>query len=219
MDELIANDASRVEALLGAVRGGGFLEPSAFARLTGTSEASVLHAWRDGSLPTERGAIPVREGVIALVSLGAFRRGKAVPGFLREADALAREQLGLPPRDDADGGKEQAVTDDELREWRLRYLKAQTAARAAAAASRQRENDVQKGRLVLRAEVELDAAECATNVARVLSQLPERTASMCVGCTAEEIAAILRKEILAAIDEIQAAAFVGNGAGDEFLER
>jgi hypothetical protein len=36
---------------------------------------------------------------------------------------------------------------------------------------------------------------------------------MCVGCSAEEIAAILRKEIRLAVDAIQASAFTGDWSG------
>jgi hypothetical protein len=74
-------------------------------------------------------------------------------------------------------------------------------------------NDLERGLLVRKAEVELDAAETATNIAQALSRLPERAAGMCVGCTAEEIAQILRREISLALDAIQASAFTGDWGG------
>lgn len=218
MDELLSRDPEKVEAILDAVRRGDYVDPSGFARLTGTSEANVIRAWRDGRLPTDHGEIPVREGIVALVSLGAFKRGRGqVPEHLLRADGLARELLGLPPRDNGDYAprvdQQPQDTDEELREWKLRYLKAQTAARAAAAAAKQRENDVKKGVLVSRADVELDAAECAANVSRALSRFPERVAGMCAGCSADEIAAILRREIVRVLDALQEAAFTGDWSG------
>ena len=75
------------------------------------------------------------------------------------------------------------------------------------------QNDLERGRLVSAAEVELDAAEAAAGVAGALSRIPERVAGMCVGCTAEEIAVILRREISLALEAIQASAFTGDWKG------
>ena len=72
------------------------------------------------------------------------------------------------------------------------------------------ENDVAKGKLVSAAEVELDASITATSVAGVLMRIPERAAGMCVGCSVDEIAEILRKEISLAFEIIQMSAFTGD---------
>lgn len=213
MDELIANDPRALAALRDAVEQGIALEPYAFARLIGRPEYTVSKAWKNGQLPSEAGCIPVREGLVAVVSCGGLRRDKKpVPSFICDAEKRARELLGLPPRDDtpqAEGEGNSA----EIAAWRLKYLKAQTAARSAAAQAKQMENELAKGQLVKAAEVELDAAETATNIAGVLSRIPERAAGMCVGCSAEEIAAILRKEISLALDAIQVSAFTGDWSG------
>lgn len=176
--------------------------------MTGTPERTLIRAWRGGQIPAERGAVPVREGIVALVSAGAFRKSKVVPDFLRQADSLARGLLGLPQREEEEP-QPIGSTEDEIREWKLRYLKAQTAARAAAAAARQRENDIQKGLLVRKDEVELDAAELAVNLASAFNRIPERVASMCVGCDSHEIAEILRKEIASAFEAFHASVFLG----------
>lgn len=213
MDEIIANDPRALSALTDAVERGTAIEPYAFARLIGRPEHTIYKAWKNGQLPSEAGCIPVREGLVALVSCGGLRRDKKpVPQFIRDAEARARELLGLPPRDDTsdDASYNQSA---EIAAWRLKYLKAQTAARSAAAQAKQMENELAKGQLVKAAEVELDAAETATNIAGVLSRIPERAAGMCVGCSAEEIAAILRKEISLALDAIQASAFTGDWSG------
>lgn len=213
MDEIIANDPRALAALRDAVEQGIALEPYAFARLIGRPEYTVSKAWKNGQLPSEAGCIPVREGLVAVVSCGGLRRDKKpVPSFICDAEKRARELLGLPPRDDtpqSEGDGNSA----EIAAWRLKYLKAQTAARTAAAQAKQMENELAKGQLVKAAEVELDAAETATNIAGVLSRIPERAAGMCVGCSAEEIAAILRKEISLALDAIQASAFTGDWSG------
>jgi hypothetical protein len=209
MDEILASDPSAVAALRAAVEDGAICDVHVFARLTGTPEQNVRRAWKDGRLPcAPYDKIPMREGLVALVSLGGLRRGKAVPAFLADAELRARELLGLPPREDAggDGGS-------ELAQWRLKYLITQTALKKLAAEAKQRENEIARGELVRRAEVELDAAECATAVIGVLARIPERAAGMCVGCSAEEIAAILRKEIRLAVDAIQASAFTGDWSG------
>ena len=214
MDEIIANDPRALAALNDAVERGIAIEPYAFARLIGRPEYTVSKAWKNGQLPSLPGnLIPVREGLVAVVSCGGLRRDKKpVPQFIRDAEARSRELLGIPPRDDTpdDTSDSQSA---EIAAWRLKYLKAQTAARTAAAQAKQMENELAKGQLVKAAEVELDAAETAANIAGVLSRIPERAAGMCVGCSAEEIAAILRKEISLALDAIQVSAFTGDWSG------
>lgn len=212
MDEIIANDPAAVARLMDAVESAAEVDVTAFARLVGRGETTVLKAWRNGQLPSVGGGkMPVREGLVAMVSCGGLRRDrKPIPDFIIRAEARARELLGLPPREDS------SPTDSpraEVDEWRLKYLKAQTAARTAAAQATALRNDVEKGRLVLRAEVELDASECATAIAGALFRLPERVAGMCVGCTADEIAEILRREISRALEAIQASAFTGDWSG------
>lgn len=210
MDEIIAMDPYAIEALNKAVESGERCEVHRFARLTGTAEQVVRRAWKDGRLPCAPGErIPMREGLVALISLDGLRRGRPIPQFLRDAETRARDLLGLPPRDEAP----QPEAASELSQWRLKYLMTQTALKKLTAEAKQRENEIAKGSLVTRAEVELDAAECATNVIGVLSRLPERVAGMCVGCTADEIAKILRKEIKLAVDAIQASAFTGDWGG------
>lgn len=209
MDEIIANTPQLVQAILDAISNGEPLSVAAFARLTGTGENAVVAAWKTGRLPSVPGGkIPIREGIIALVSCGGLRKGK-IPAYLIKADEAAREALGYPPRDTGDPDD----APSELAVWRLKYLKAQTAARAATAQARQMQNDLEKGRLVRAAEVELDAAEAAVGVAGALARIPERAAGMCVGCTAEEIAVILRREIAIALEAIQTSAFTGDWGG------
>lgn len=208
MDEIITNTPELVQAIIDAVSTGEPISVAAFARLTGTSEKAVVSAWKTGRLPSVPGGkIPIREGIIALVSCGGLRKGK-VPAYLLKADEAAREALGFPPREDAGGD-----SGSELAQWRLKYLITQTALKKLAAEAKQRENEIANGELVRRAEVELDAAECATAVIGVLARIPERAAGMCVGCSAEEIAAILRREIRLAVDAIQASAFTGDWGG------
>lgn len=209
MDEIIAADPKALAALNDAVERGDMCEVHAFARLTGTPEKNVRAAWKDGKLPcAPYDKIPMREGLIALVSAGGLRRGHVIPAFLRDAELRARELLGLPPREDAGGD-----SGSELAQWRLKYLMTQTALKKLTAEAKQRENEIARGELVRRVDVELDAAECATNIIGVLSRIPERAAGMCVGCSAEEIAGILRKEIRLAVDAIQASAFTGDWGG------
>lgn len=202
MDELLAQDPTAVQRLTDAIESDADLGTEEFARLIGRSERTTYRAWKDGKLPCRNGKIPARHGIIAYISGGAFGKLARVPAFVLDADRRARELSGLPPR-----GKVAEETDGDTAEWKLRYLKAQTAARTAAAQATQMRNDVERGKLVYRAEVELDAAETAANVARALSQIPERAAGMCVGCTADEIASILRKEIRIAVDALLAGAF------------
>jgi hypothetical protein len=209
MDEIIAADPKALTALNDAVERGDLCEVHVFARLTGTPEKNVRAAWKDGKLPcAPYDKIPMREGLVALVSAGGLRRGHAIPVFLRDAELRARELLGLPARDDTADDKA-----SELAQWRLKYLMTQTALKKLTAEAKQRENEIAKGELVRRVDVELDAAECATAVIGVLARIPERAAGMCVGCSAEEIAAILRKEIRLAVDAIQASAFTGDWSG------
>lgn len=209
MDELIARDPQALAALSGAVESGRLCDVNQFARLTGTAEQVVRRAWADGRLPCAPGErIPMREGLVALVSLDGLRRSRVVPAYLKDAETRARELLGLPPRE------ESAVeSESELAQWKLKCLMAQTAVKKLTAEAKQRENEIAKGTLVKRTEVELDAAECATNVISVLARIPERAAGMCVGCTAEEIACILRREIRLAVEAIQASAFTGDWDG------
>lgn len=209
MDEIIGLDPKAIAALNDAVESGEPCEVNRFARLTGTAEQVVRRAWKDGRLPCSPGErIPIREGLVALVSLDGLRKSRVVPPFIKDAEARARELLGLPPREDP-----VPAESSELSQWRLKCLIAQTALKKLTAEAKQRENDIAKGLLVTRAEVELDAAECATNVIGVLARLPERVAGMCAGCTADEIAKILRKEIKLAVDAIQASAFTGDWGG------
>lgn len=208
MDEILASDPSAVAALRAAVEDGALCDVHVFARLTGTPEQNVRRAWKDGRLPcAPYDKIPMREGIVALVSLGGLRRGKVIPGFLADAELRARELLGLPPREDT------ASINDDMLQLKMKYIATQTALKRLTAEAKQRENALAKGELVRRAEVELDAAECATAVIGVLARIPERAAGMCVGCSAEEIAAILRKEIRLAVDAIQASAFTGDWSG------
>lgn len=208
MDEILASDPSAVAALRAAVEDGALCDVHVFARLTGTPEQNVRRAWKDGRLPcAPYDKIPMREGIVALVSLGGLRRGKIIPAFLADAELRARELLGLPPREDT------ASATDDLLQLKMKYIATQTALKRLMAEAKHRENELAKGELVRRAEVELDAAECATAVIGVLARIPERAAGMCVGCSAEEIAAILRKEIRLAVDAIQASAFTGDWSG------
>lgn len=212
MDEIIANDPAAIARLMNAVESADVVDVTTFARLVGRSEAATLKAWRNGQLPSVGGGkMPVREGLVALVSCGGLRRDKkAIPQFIIAAEARARELLGLPPREDEAAP---VAAKSEVDEWRLKYLKAQTAARTAAAQATALRNDVEKGKLVPRAEVELDAAETATAIAGSLARIPERVAGMCAGCTADEIAAILRREIARTLEAIQASAFTGDWSG------
>lgn len=210
MDELLAQDPAAIQRLNDAIESDADLGTEEFARLIGRSERTTYRAWKDGKLPCRNGKIPARHGIIAYISGGALGKLARVPAFVLDADRRARELSGLPPRGKASVCEE---TDGDAAEWKLRYLKAQTAARTAAAQATQMRNDVERGKLVYRAEVELDAAETAANVARALSQIPERAAGMCVGCTADEIASILRKEIRIAVDALLAGAFAKQGDG------
>lgn len=208
MDELNQNDPAFIAALMQAVEAGGKMHWQAFARLTGTDERNVSKAWRAGQLPSEpRDSIPVREGVVALVSVGGLRKKNSpVPQFLYDADTRARELLGLPPRESV----QLTDTSGLAERYKLLYLRAKTEASKAQSEKLKLETDVKKGVYVLRAEVELDAATTATQVSSALMQMPLRLAGMCAGLPAEDIAEIIREEVLQVVKIIQTAAFTGD---------
>jgi hypothetical protein len=214
MDELIANNPDALTSIHDAVTEGTPLKWRDFARLTGTSESAVHRAWLDGRLPSAPiDSIPIREGIIALVSLGGLRRRGKTPQFLKDAASHARELLGMAPEISPAKARDDSGATDDVSSWKLKYLKAQTAARRAAAKATQMKNDVEAGVLVRRDAVELDAAETATSIASALSKLPERASGMCVGCTADEIAQILRNEITTIMDAIQKSEFASKSGG------
>lgn len=210
MDEIFTLDPERVSALHDAIQSGHAVSGPSFASLTGTPEPAVRKALKAGILPTTaEGLIPVPEGVVALVSAGGLRQSAAIPAFLLAADATARAALGLPARDVTP----RVDADEEYKQWKLRLLKAQTAAKIQHGKRLTAENEEAAGQLVRRAEVELDAAETATNVIRVLNQIPARCAGLCVGQSAERITQIIRGEIASAIDAIQQSLFTGDWGG------
>lgn len=214
MDELIANNPDALTSIHDAVAEGKPMKWRDFARLTGTSESAVHRAWLDGRLPSAPiDSIPIREGIIALVSLGGLRRRGKTPQFLKDAASHARELLGMAPEISPAKARDDSGAPDDVASWKLKYLKAQTAARRAAAKATQMKNDVESGALVRRDAVELDAAETATSIASALSKLPERASGMCVGCNADEIAQILRNEIAAIMDAIQESEFASKSGG------
>ena len=208
MDELNQNNPAFIAALMQAVEAGGKMHWQSFARLTGTDERAVSKAWQAGQLPSEpRDSIPVREGIVALVSVGGLRRkNSALPQFLYEADARARELLGLPPRESV----QSADVSEYVEKLKLKYLHAKTEASKAQGEKLKLETDIKKGVYVLRAEVELDAATTATQVSSALMQMPLRLAGMCAGLPAENIAEIIREEVLQIVKIIQTAAFTGD---------
>lgn len=211
MDEIIGNDPAAVKRLMDAVESGKPVRVTEFARLVGRNETAIRRAWTKGSLPAAKnGCIPIREGIIALMANARKR-----PDFLKQAETRARELLGFAPRAQKEAERP-AVTEavaDDAAQWRLKLLKAQTAAKIASTQATQLRNDVERGRLIERSEVELDAAETATSIARALSRLPERVAGMCVGCTADEIAVIVRREISDVIKAIRDSVFAGDTGG------
>lgn len=211
MDELNQNNPAFIAELLSAVREGGAIDWQRFARLTGTDEIQIKKAWIAGRLPSEpRDRIPMREGVVALVSLGGLRKHE-MPKFLQDADALARELLGLPPREQStSAGIPKAVVDA----LKAKLLQARAEASRAQAEKTKLETDIKKGVYVLRAEVELDAATTATQVSAALMQMPSRLAGMCAGLPAGEIVNITRDEVEHVVRLIQTAAFTGDW-GDE----
>lgn len=216
MDEILGNDPAAVRRLLDAVEGGKSVLVSEFARLVGRNETAIRRMWKTGSLPAgANGRIPVREGLVALMSNARKR-----PEFLVKAEARARELIGLEQRP-ADpvgtaapmAGALDAGSDGSPAQWRLKLVKAQIAAKIATTQATQLRNDVERGRLISRADVELDAAETATEMAQALSRIPERVSGMCVGCTAEEIAGILRREISIVFDAVKRSAYTGDWEG------
>ena len=113
MDEILQNDPAFCGRLMDAIRKGVSVTWQRFARLTGTNEPAVRKHWAAGELPAAPpDSIPMREGIVALISAGGYRKSGVIPQFLRDADALARDLLGLPARDDStspDGEKTAAL--------------------------------------------------------------------------------------------------------------
>lgn len=218
MDLILAHDDAHKARLRDAITNGELVKWPVFARLTGTTETSIKRAWVNGELPSAPGdCIPVREGVVALCSIpGALRRGpkSGCPEWLLEFDELARALLGLPARDDdaavlpASGAS--VGDDDELRRTRLAHMKAQTAHALQGAKTKEFDLAVKRGEYVKTSDVELDAAECATNVIGVLQSLPARIGAACVGQSALEIERRAAVEIERAIRFIQNAAMTGD---------
>lgn len=210
MDELIANSPDKLREIRDAVASRISVSVHDFARLTGTPKSRVVQAVRDGRIPSDASAmVPVCEGIVALVSCGGLRDGGAIPRFLRDADAHARELLGLPVRDESalpDGEKTAALVEA----LKVKYLAAKTAASKAQGEKLKLETDIKQGKLVPRAEVEFDAATCATQVSSALMQLPARLAGMCAGQSAEDIMRIVRDEVRQIVRIIQTAAFTGD---------
>lgn len=213
MDELHQNDPAFIAALISAVKKGTDVTWQHFARLTGTDEKKVKSAWLDGRLPAvPPESIPIREGVVALVSADGLRKkGAPLPQFLRDADAAARELLSLPAREQATTGN----VDSVVEALKLKYLAAKTEATKAQGERLKLEADIKKGVYVPRAEVELDAATTATQVSVALMQMPLRLAGMCAGLPAEQIAGIIRDEVEHVVKLIQTAAFTGEWGDDE----
>lgn len=215
MDELLQSDAAFVGRLNAAVEAGGSVHWQQFARLTGTDERRIKSAWTAGRLPSSPGnGLPVREGLVALASLGGLRKHNApMPGFLVEAEHRARELLGLPARDTPVGG---LSDDDELSvadKLKLRHLATKIKANEAQAEKIKLQTAIKRGDYVLRAEVELDAATTATQVSVALMQLPARLSGMCANLPAEQISQIVTAEVARIIDCIQQAAFTGDWEG------
>lgn len=223
MDLILAHDEAHKAKLRAAIESGAPVTYNQFARLTGTTEPSVRRAWVDGALPSLPGdCIPIREGIVALCAIpGALRKGPkdGCPVWLLEFDALARSLLGLPPREQdaslfaptSPGAAASSVgDDDELRRVRVAHLRAQTAHALQGAKAREFDLSVKRGEYVRTADVELDAAECATNVIAVLQSLPARIGAACVGLSALEIERRAAAEIDKAIKHIQNAAMTGD---------
>lgn len=215
MDEIIANDEAHKAAFREALMTGEALRWDKFARLTGTSEAAIKRAWLDGALPScPIDSIPIREGVVALCSIpGALRRQKSgCPVWLLEFDSLARQLLSLPARESASVYSVDASqkSDDELAMYKVSHLKAQTAHALQSAKTKEFDLQVKRGEYVKTSDVELDAAECATNVIGVLQSLPARIGASCAGLSAIEIEQRASAEISKAIGFIQNAAMTGD---------
>lgn len=214
MDLLLAHDEAHKAKLRAAIDAGGQVVWNEFARLTGTSERAVRSAWIDGLLPSVPvDGIPIREGIVALCSIpGALRRGNVTPEWLLEFDAQARALLGLPAREESEmpGGRSDSRQLDEIERCRVAHLKAQTAHALQGAKTKEFDLSVKRGEYVKTSEVELDAAECATNVIGVLQSLPARIGAACAGQSALEIERRASAEIDRAIRFIQTAAMTGD---------
>lgn len=214
MDELLQNDAAFVERLNGAVEAGGSVHWQQFARLTGTDERRIKSAWTNGRLPSSpNNGVPVREGLVALASLGGLRKHNAtMPDFLVQAEHRARELLGLPARDTPAGG----LGDDELsvaEKLKIKHLATKIRANEAQAEKIKLQTAIKRGDYVLKSEVELDAATTATQVSVALMQLPARLSGMCANLPAEQICQIVTAEVARIIESIQQAAFTGDWGG------
>lgn len=209
MEDLIANNEDAINELMEAVRKGVPVEVFRFARLVGRPEPTIKRAWKEGRLPSAPNqSIPIREGLVALVSCGGLRRdGTPIPDFVMRAEAEARRLMGLSPRQ-TDTPSDVSDRDSGLKEWKLKYIKAQTAAKEATAKAKEMENAILAGVYVKADDVELDAAEVAAGVSRVLKNLPDRVAGMCAGCTPQQIASIIRAELQAAVSMIKSSKFV-----------
>lgn len=214
MDELLQNDAAFIERLNAAVETGGSVHWQQFARLTGTDERRIKSAWTAGRLPSSPGnGLPVREGLVALVSLGGLRKHNApMPDFLIEAEHRARGLLGLPAREVPFGG----LPDDELSvadKLKIKHLATKIKANEAQAEKIRLQTAIKRGEYVLKSEVELDAATTATQVSVALMQLPARLSGMCANLPAEQISQIVTAEVARIIERIQQAAFTGDWEG------
>lgn len=214
MDELLQNDAAFIERLNAAVETGGSVHWQQFARLTGTDERRIKSAWTAGRLPSSPGnGLPVREGLVALASLGGLRKHNApMPDFLIEAERRARGLLGLPAREAPVGG----LFDDELSvadKLKIKHLATKIKANEAQAEKIKLQTAIKRGEYVLKSEVELDAATTATQVSVALMQLPARLSGMCANLPAEQISQIVTAEVSRIIESIQQAAFTGDWEG------
>lgn len=215
MDLILSHDEAHKARLRAAVDAGGVVPWREFARLTGTAESAIKRAWTDGALPSAPiDCIPIREGIVALCAIpGALRRGTTTPLWLLEFDAQARALLGLPARDAAEvyeGRPAAAGEPDELDRLRMNHLRAQTANAMHAAKAKEFDLSIKRGEYVKTSEVELDAAECATNVIGVLQSLPARIGAACAGQSAIEIERRAADEIARAVRFIQTAAMTGD---------
>lgn len=212
MDALLASDSAHIAKVRGLIGQRAVVSVADFARLTGTSEGAIVRAWKDGGIPcAPGGCVPVAEGVVALVAIpGALRRGsKIAPAWLADLALYARRVLGLPDERDVaaddDGGSM-----SEIKRLRLALLKSQAAQNLTGAKKKEFELQLKKGEYVKTAEVELDAAEAASNVIAVLRDLPARIGAACAGLSADEIERRATAEINRAVDFIQNAAFTGD---------
>jgi hypothetical protein len=140
------------------------------------------------------------------------------PVWLLEFDAQARALLGLPARDgdavytgeDPSAAAIGGAKEDELTQYKISHLKAQTAHALQGAKTKEFNLLVKRGEYVKTSDVVLDAAECATNVIAVLQSLPARIGAACEGMSAIEIERRAAAEIQTAVAAIQNAAFTGD---------